>query len=196
MLRVTFGLSEGDRMKAKKEQIIAFDPDLQTKWKNVAEVRQRHPRTGYEEVVELVNATWPPTVFMREHEKTTDIVIRFERSSRQLPDGHREVYFDNFVPLTRVFEDVISHAPAKGENTIRWKLVTEAYRAYQLTWLRLFRVQFQNQIYPATNLRNLFQIWRRYSIARGHRDVTGKLTMINSGGGLICFLITQNGYTE
>lgn len=113
--------------------------------------RRRYPRTGYEDVVELVNAAGPPTVLMRENRKTTDIVIRFSGSSRQLTKDHTRVFFENSVPLKRVFEDTISTALATGENTIRWELAAKAYRAYQMTWLRLFRVKWINQVYPESD---------------------------------------------
>jgi hypothetical protein len=138
-------------VKDEDDPISAYEPDLQRAWRKAAGLPARYPRIGYEEVVELVNAAWPPTVFMREHIKTTDIVIRFAGSSRQLTDAHRKIYFENFVPLRRVFDDAISKASAKRENTSRWKLATEAHRAYQMTWLRLFRVQFLNQVYPEIN---------------------------------------------
>lgn len=111
----------------------------------------RSPRAGYEEVVQAVIAAWPPTVFMREHLKTTDIVVRVNYSSRQLTPAHRRMYFGNFMPLERVFDDALSIAAAAKESTIRWKLAAEAYHAYKLTWLRLFRSLYLDQFDPGIN---------------------------------------------
>jgi hypothetical protein len=151
-------LLTGGEMTKTREPIVAFEPDLQRKWRKDAGQPERFPRGGYQEVINLVNAAWPPDVFMREHQKKTDIVIRFVGSSRQLSPAHRNTYFKNSMPLTEVFEDAISNLPPsisphkammKGKNTLRMNLATEAYRAYKTTWLRLFRIQFLNQIYPA-----------------------------------------------
>jgi hypothetical protein len=147
----------------KKEEVSPYVPDLQMQWRKAIGMPLRSPRTGYEEVVNIVNAAWPPTVFMRENRKTTDIIVRLDCSSRQLSDAHKQAYFDNFVPLKCVFDDAISKAPAMGENTIRWKLATEAYCAYKMTWLRLFRSlyldQFDPRINPPTWLSNVEKVF-------------------------------------
>jgi hypothetical protein len=138
-------------MAAKQERMEPYEPELQRQWRKDVGAPVRYPRTGYDHVVELVNSAWPPVVFMREHLKTTDIVIRLAASSRQLTDIHRKMYFEKCGPLRHIFDNVISKPSLKKENTIRWKLATEAYRAYQMTWLHLFRVQLLNQFDPRSN---------------------------------------------
>ena len=132
-------------------KVPAYEPDLQREWREDVGMPLRSPRAGHEDVVQAVLASWPPEVFMRENLKTTDIVIRFPWSSRQLSDAHRRAYFDNHVPLKRVFSDLLSTVAARGESTIKLKLAKEAYDAYKLTWLRLFRSLYLDQFDPRIN---------------------------------------------
>jgi len=132
-------------------KLSAYEPELQARWRKDVGVPFRAPRAGYEEVVKLVDAAWPPTVLMRENSQTTDIVIRLNCSSRQLTPDHKRVYFGNFMPLKRVFEDALSMAAAAKESTIRWKLAAEAYHAYKLTWLCVFRSLYLDQFDPRIN---------------------------------------------
>jgi len=129
-----------------KEPKVTLEPELQEEWRRIAGVNQkRFQRIGHKEVVNLVDSAWPPTVHMRENHGTTEIVIRFRGSSKQLSKDHQRIYFDRSLPLRGVFDDAISDARVTGEDTIRWKLMTEAYCAYQMTWLHLLQ-QHSGQI--------------------------------------------------
>jgi len=132
-------------MTKSEEPKVTLEPELQEQWRRIAGVNQkRFPRIGHKEVVNLVNSAWPPTVRMRENQGTTEIVITLRGSSRQLSRDHQRTYFEHSLPLKGVFEDAISDARVTGENTIRWKLMTEGYRAYQMTWLHLLRSLWRN----------------------------------------------------
>jgi hypothetical protein len=139
-------------MTRSEEPKVALEPELQEQWRRIAGVNQkRFPRIGHKEVVDLVDSVWPPTVRMRENQGATEIVIRFRGSSRQLSTDHQKTYFERSLPLKRVFEDAISDARVRGQDTIRWKLMTEAYRAYQMTWLRLLRSLWRNRTSSETD---------------------------------------------
>jgi hypothetical protein len=129
----------------------AYDSGLQAKWRKDVGVPLRSPRVGYEEVVQAVINSWPPTVFMRESNKTTDIVIRIPWSSKRLSDAHRGAYFGHAVPLPRVFSDILSTTASKGENRFETKLANTAYQAYKLMWIRFFRSLYQDQFDPRIN---------------------------------------------
>jgi hypothetical protein len=145
---------EGKGKKEKpKEEILPYILELQTQWRNDIGMPLRFPRFAYEEVVTLANAAWPPEVFMQEHLKTTDIVVRFPVSSRQLSDVDREILFENNAPLSRVFEDVISKAPVKKGSTVNAKLAAEAYFAYKATWLLLFQSLYVDRLDPRANVK-------------------------------------------
>lgn len=133
-------------MTKSKEPKVTLEPELQEEWRRIAGVNQkRFQRIGHKEVVNLVDSAWPPTVRMRENHRTTEIVIRFRGSSKQLSKDHQRIYFDRSLPLRGVFDDAISDARVTGEDTIRWKLMTEAYCAYQMTWLHLLRSLWLNR---------------------------------------------------
>jgi hypothetical protein len=139
-------------MTKSEEPKVTLEPELQEQWRRIAGVNQkRFPRIGHKEVVDLVDSAWPPTVRMRENRGTTEIVIRFHGSSNQLSKDHQRIYFGRSSPLRGVFEDAISDARVTGEDTIRWKLMTEAYRAYQMTWLHLLRSLWLNRTNPETD---------------------------------------------
>jgi hypothetical protein len=139
-------------MTISEEPKVTLEPELQEQWRRIAGVNQkRYQRIGHKEVVDLVDSAWPPTVRIREDQGTTEIVIRFRGSSQQLSKDHQRIYFDRSLPLRGVFEDAISDARVTGEDTIRWKLMTEAYRAYQMTWLHLLRSLWRNQTSSETD---------------------------------------------
>ena len=139
-------------MTKSKEPKVTLEPELQEQWRRIAGVNQkRFPRIGHKEVVDLVDSAWPPTVRMRENQGTTEIVIRFRGSSRQLSADHQKIYFERSLPLQGVFEDAISDARVTGQDTIRWKLMTESYRAYQMTWLHLLRSLWRNRTSSETD---------------------------------------------
>jgi hypothetical protein len=139
-------------MTKSKEPKVTLEPELQEQWRRIAGVNQRRfPRIGHKEVLDLVDSAWPPTVCMHEQEETTEIVIRFRGSSKQLSNEHQKTYFERSLPLQGVFEDAISDARVTGEDTIRWKLMTEAYRAYQMTWLHLLRSLWRNRTNSETD---------------------------------------------
>jgi hypothetical protein len=137
--------------KKKKNKVSPFVPELQAHWRNDIGVPFRFQRAGHEEVVNLVIAAWPPTVFMREHRKTTDIVIKFPGSSWQLSDNG-STYFEKFMPLSSVFDAAISKVPVKKRITIRSSLSSEAYLAYKSTWLLLFQSLYVDELDPRTNV--------------------------------------------
>jgi hypothetical protein len=116
-----------------------YDPELQKQWLNDVGMPLRFPRVGNAEVVEGVKSAWPPTIFMVQDQESTDIVIRFPWSSKVLPPEHREAFFDKHVTLERVFDDLISRPREKGESAVERKLASEAYDAYKMTWLHLFK---------------------------------------------------------
>jgi hypothetical protein len=139
-------------MTKSKEPKVTLEPELQEQWRRIAGVNQkRFPRIGHKEVVDLVDSAWPPMIRMRENQGATEIVIRFRGSSQQLSKDHQRIYFDRSLPLGGVFEDAISDARVTGEDTIRWKLMTEAYRAYQMTWLHLLRSLWRNRTSSETD---------------------------------------------
>lgn len=146
-------MDDKGKKEREKEEILPYILALQTQWRNDIGMPLRFQRFDHEKVVALVNGAWPPEVFMRERLKTTDIVIRFPVSSRQLPEVDREIFFENDAPLSRVFEDVISKAIMKKGGTVKAKLSAEAYFAYKSTWLLLFQSLYLDALDPRANVK-------------------------------------------
>jgi len=95
---------------------------------------------------------------MREHAKTTDIIIRFNFSPLQLSETHQAIYFGNGLTLPTVFEQqvlsrtagqVLSKTPGKKRSTFRSELSTVAYNAFCATWIRLYKLLYLDTSHPS-----------------------------------------------
>lgn len=144
---------------ADKEELVTLDPERQEQWKEIAAVNQkRFPRIEERDVIALVNAAWPPTIFLHEDENTTDIVIRFSSSSRHLSADHQRIYFTESRTLANIFDEAISKPRESGESALRSELMVQGYRAYKRAWLYLFQSMWRNQTHPAHNPPEWFRL--------------------------------------
>jgi hypothetical protein len=128
-----------------------YDPELQEAWRKELNIPVRSPRTGYEDIRQILIDLQLPRVFLREHSKTTDIVIRLECSSKQLSPVPQKAYFGNGITLPMVFDQVLSKVASKGRSRFSSELSTLGYKAYCQTWIRLFEILYLNQFHPAVN---------------------------------------------
>jgi hypothetical protein len=76
-------------------------------WRTEFGVIRRAPRPWNSEVADLLDNSWPATLFLRENKQTTDIVLRLPLSSRQLSKKVQEVYFGQGISIKDAFEEII-----------------------------------------------------------------------------------------
>jgi hypothetical protein len=128
-----------------------YDPDSQRAWREELGIPIRVPRSGYERVQEMLIKIRSSRVFLREHSKTTDVVVRFDCSSAQLPPVLQQMYFGDGVKLPFVFDQVLSKPRTKGRSAFDSELFTLGYNVYCQTWIRLFEILYQDTLHPAVN---------------------------------------------
>jgi hypothetical protein len=137
-------------METQERVSRGYNPDLQRAWREEQKIPIRIPRSGHEKVQQMLTSIRLPRVFLREHTKTTDIVIRLECSSQLLP-VLREMYSKAGFDLPMVFRQVLSKTASKGRSTFSSELSTLGYSTYCQTWIRLFERLYQDRFHPAVN---------------------------------------------
>jgi hypothetical protein len=119
-------------------------------WEEGLGITTRLPRPGLEEIGKLFARSWPPEIFLREHTKTTDIVLRLPVSSCQLPSGHWNAYFGRGATLKSIFEEILWKAPPSKGKKLWYQLAGLGYSLYAKTWLHMVRAQYLDR-YPKLN---------------------------------------------
>src|SRR5690349_11906213 len=94
-------------------------------WREKQGGRVRFTRPWNAEVASFLHDCWPTEVFLHEDENTTDIVLRFPLSSKQLPEGVRNIYFGPDISLKAAFDEVVWMVP-QGERESCWAPLARA----------------------------------------------------------------------
>jgi hypothetical protein len=128
-----------------------YDPEAQEKWRKELGIPARFPYTGNESIQQMLLNLPLPKVFLREERKTTDLVIRFDCSSKQLPSNLKQAYFGEGLTLSKVFDLVLPQRASKQRSRFGSELSRLGYDAYRETWIRLFEILYLNQLHPAAN---------------------------------------------
>jgi hypothetical protein len=112
----------------------------------------RKPRPWNTEVAAFLHDCGPTEVFLREDANTTEIVLRFPRSSEQLSEQIRSKYFGHEMSLSRAFNEVLwARPPVKGQHTC-WGLLAKAgYDAYWAAWMHLLDVVYGEHFFAEAN---------------------------------------------
>jgi len=133
----------------------------------------RKPRPWNAEVNALLHNCWPTEVFLQENETTTDIVLRFPVSSKQLSQEIQNKYFGHGLSLPGSFNEVVWAAPEKGKHS-PWALLAKAgYEAYWAAWTHLLDVVYGEHFLAEANEQT--KIWiaelraSRRRMSRGRR---------------------------
>jgi len=120
-------------------------------WRDKFGGASRFPRPWNAEVAAFLHDCWPTEVFLREDATTTEIVLRFPLSSKQLPERIQSIYVGHEMSLSRAFDEVVWAAPEKGQHSCWSRLAKAAYDAYWLAWMRILRVTYCEHLYPEGN---------------------------------------------
>src|SRR6266852_5847613 len=111
----------------------------------------RKPRPWNADVAEFLHDCWPTEVFLREGANTTDIVLRFPLSSKQLSEQIQHTYFGHEMSLSMAFDEVVWKAPEKGRHSCWSRLAKAGYDAYWAAWMHLLNVVYSEHLFPEGN---------------------------------------------
>jgi hypothetical protein len=162
--------------RENQEGLKSYDLESQKRWRDQLGIPRRFPRLPYRAAVQMILASVPPTVFMREGRKTTDIVIRFNCSSHNLPAEVKTACFHGRVNLRRVFEEALFGTVGRKRNSLRSHLASAGYVALTHTWILLFRLAYVDQFYPGavpSDLTKKLKLEFEREVGRRRRDTTG-----------------------
>jgi len=120
-------------------------------WRDKFGGPSRLPRPWNAEVAAFLHDCWPTEVFLREDATTTEIVLRFPVSSKQLPEEIQTKYFGHELSLSRAFDEVVWAPPEKGQHSFWSRLAKAAYDAYWSAWMHLLKVVYCEQLFPEGN---------------------------------------------
>ncbi len=112
---------------------------------------RRTPRPWNPEVADLLDSSWPVTLFLRENKKTTDIVLRLPLSSQQLSEKVKEAYFRQGISIKNAFQEIVWNAPRIGDTSFWARIAKAGHDAYWAAWMHLLDVVYGEHSWPEVN---------------------------------------------
>ena len=133
---------------------VANNTEIQNWWDEFG-VIPRTPRPGRAGLLKYLRRSLPVNASLREHKKSTDLIVRFPSSSRTLPIGHQKAYSAFGMSISDAFEEIVWNSIGTGTKRTRrvrtsfWaRLAEAAYEAYWEAWMHRLNVAYRNRYRP------------------------------------------------
>jgi hypothetical protein len=111
----------------------------------------RFPRPPAEDIKKLLNDIQEPTIFLREHKQSVDVVVRLPVPYRVFSPVRRKRLSQSGLTLSRAFEDILWQ---KYEETTFWSEFAGLHaKAFRRAWIHLFDLCYLGHFHPAADAR-------------------------------------------